>query len=68
MRNIWKTVPGNWTITDEQNVKFLTGLYPENFQQNNILNGRLTVIISPPFNFFLINKVGLLQFRSRRWR
>ena len=50
MRNIWKTVLDNSTITIEQNMRFLRGLYPEKFQQNYFLNGRLMVIFSPPFN------------------
>ena len=50
MCNIWKTVPDNYTIAIEQNVRFLRGLYPEKFQQNYILNGRPLVIFNQPFN------------------
>ena len=47
MRNIRKIVPDNWTITITQNVRFLSGLCPENIQQNYILNGRLAGIFRP---------------------
>ena len=40
LRNILKSGPDSWTITIEQNVKFHLGIYHENFQLDQIKNGR----------------------------
>ena len=38
MPNIWQTMPDNYTITINQNVRFHGGIWPEQFQLDQIQN------------------------------
>ena len=46
MPDILQTVPYSYTITTKQNVRFQVGICSENFQLDQIKNGRLSAIIN----------------------